>query len=131
MVTNTVKRNLWGDLGDLGTFRTPANILREQARMLGELTNNVLMGDVKVSKIGGDYFENVLRIIVPPLGNYSYDMLRVVYPPKLYPLKIWDGVNDRRHNCIDEDAFILKLEEILQSDSVRNVIKLLLSQCEE
>lgn len=47
-------KNLWGDLGLDEVIRTPVDVLKEQATLLGTLTNGILHGEVKVHS-GGDF----------------------------------------------------------------------------
>jgi hypothetical protein len=42
----TSKKNLWGELPKPETIRTPYTILKEQASILSEITNGLLIGEV-------------------------------------------------------------------------------------
>lgn len=148
------KKNLWGELPSSQTRRNPYSILKEQANVLGEITNGLLVGEVKhlpppiieapppallagripARKIltGEDKepdFYAGLKIVVPALNNYKYSVLQIKYPIQFYPLRLVDLANEEHlYSCSDEEAFERALEEVLSSEKVRGVIDALLNQ---
>jgi hypothetical protein len=125
MVNN--KRNLWGNLSVSANIRTPFTILKEQASILTEMTNGLLVGEVKRFSIEEGFAAN-LRVRVPTLGGYAYSILRVNYPPDLYPLNIMNLTNQSpAKSCGSEEEFEVTLGKVLSSESVQRVISALLA----
>jgi hypothetical protein len=134
------KKNLWGELPSSETQRTPYTILKEQASMLTEITNGLLVGEVKRSSevdafseftLGkqSQSFVAYLRIQVPSLNNYTYSVVRIQYPIRLYPVLVKSlAVEDFHRECSSEEEFENALGQILSSQEVKQVISALLTQ---
>jgi len=121
--------NLWGEIPKKGSLRTPITILREQATVLGQATNNVLQGDVTTGReTFGSEFQMTLSIVAPALDNYRFSLLRVTHDLELFPVTVYDLVNDTQYQCSDEASFLHALKEILSSKSTHRIIDSLLSQ---
>ena len=118
---------LWGQIPKTGNLRTPITILREQAGLLGEATNNILQGDVSVSRAGEDFLLTLV-IIAPSLDNYRYAILTVHHKMTLYPLLVERLITGGSVQCNNEDSFKTTLKDILSSPRVHLVIDSLLSQ---
>jgi len=126
--------NLWGEIPSQQEVRAPIVILREQASKLGELTNMSLVGNVQITR---DYasISMILRIIVPSLDNYEYDVLKATHEALSYPVKVYD-FNDTLATakswepikCENEVEFIKVVKGILTSETTHKVIASLLAQ---
>ena len=125
----TVK-NLWGDLNDLPTLRTPASILKEQAEILQSHTNGMLVAEVKTSGNQNKRIYYELNIVVPALHNYKYNVVAVSHTITLYPVHFHSSVNNIA-SATDESEFVQKLSDIISSDEIRQNIIALLSQARE
>lgn len=120
-------RNLWGDLEKLPPIKTPAAVLREQAKYLEEGTRYVLNGAIRQnSRL--NRFIVYLDIVAPALNDYSYSVLQVDHPLGAYPLQVDDLVNNRSFDCQDEKEFLSVLGQILSSPAVQKAISSLVSQ---
>lgn len=143
----TKTKDLWGDLPSAETIRTPYTILKEQASILTEKTNSLLIGEVKMSpqieypgiikslvdqeRQQSQSFVAFLRIKVPSLNNYTYSVLKIQYPlPDLYPVLVTSFVaaEDRECECATEAEFENALGKVLSSSDVKRVISGLLAQ---
>ncbi len=119
--------NLWGDIPLARTMeRTPVTILKEQATVLGESTENVLQGRITHSPVGSEKFKVNLSIVAPTLGNYSYDVVNVSYPIGFYPLFV-SASGFPTAKCKDETEFKNVLSDILKSAETKSVIQRLLN----
>jgi hypothetical protein len=148
----TSKKNLWGELPKPETIRTPYTILKEQASILSEITNGLLIGEV-INNQRDKFFVKILRIKAPSLNNYTYSVVEVQHSIKLYPVfvknltadpitKATDLIDslrvDLRHPDLLEDQGYKKysseeefenaLGQILSSKGVKQVISALLAQ---
>ncbi len=88
-------KNLWGDLPVDTDIRTPYIVLKEQASLLSEATNGLLVGSVNRTSLDKSIYlykeydcECNLEIKVPSLNNYSISIVKVSYPINIYPSKI-------------------------------------------
>lgn len=119
--------SLWGDLPTSSDIKPPVVILREQATILSEATNKVLIGDVSVTK-EGPTVTSQLYIQAPALDNYIYIVLYVRHDIMLYPLKVIELATGVRYECADESQFRDALKQVLSSPSVHRVVASLIAQ---
>jgi hypothetical protein len=121
--------NLWGELPKIAHMRTPAIILREQAESLKAQTKGLLVGDVKQTQ-GGPQFFLMFYIVAPTLGGYRFHLLSVEHGLGFYPLVVFHVAvqsGEKGVQCDDEEEFVLELRRILSSDTTRDVIQKLLT----
>lgn len=153
----TSQKNLWGELPKTETIRTPYTLLKEQASILSEITNGLLIGEVTNAQ-RDKFFVNILRIKAPSINNYTYSVVEVQYPIQLYPVFVKNLTSDKFNNLeknlmnaannplmgfVDpggllvqqgynkyssEEEFENALGEILSSQEVKQVISALLAQ---
>ncbi len=128
----TVK-DLWGELPTQDLVRNPYTILREQAALLGEKTENLLEGRVRRTGYSSG-FMLFLDIVAPTLDNYSYTVLIVTHGIELYPVRMKaEGYTTEAElkEYKGEKQFVEALSEILISNQIRKVIAGLLSYVKE
>jgi hypothetical protein len=136
--------DLWpSDIG-YSAKRAPVVILREQASLLGQKTQNILQAEVEPQsgmssgiKLKHTPFEYSFRVVAKALGNYRYNLFKIFHDIMLYPVEI-QGDNDilkevagEGVDCIladSEDEFKAILKKILGSEKTREVIAALMSQ---
>lgn len=122
-------QNLWGELPVVEKVRTPLSILREQAVVLGQMSERLLEGEVVVTSTVPDQIEAHLNIVASTLGGYSVTILSIRYGLDIYPVTLQHAFEDSvTKSAKDEEAFIKALRQILSSESVRKVISALLTQ---
>lgn len=127
----TELKSLWGEIPtptDLPNL--PVKILKEQGAVLTEATSGSLIGEVSYSGQKGTSFSASLRIKVPALNNYLFQVLSIVYPIKLYPLRVATGIYGQTKvvTCTSVDEYEEALASILTSKEVRSIIEALLAQ---
>lgn len=124
-------QNLWGDLVGLDTARTPAVILQEQAGLLGKLTDEVLVGEVRrINETRNpESFIATLYIVAPALQQYSVSVVRVDYSlVSAFPVNVDSILDGREWKADSEKQLADILSEILSSDVVRKVISSLIAE---
>ncbi|MBD2490572.1 hypothetical protein [Aulosira sp. FACHB-615] len=123
-------KNLWGELPKNVEVRTPYLILKEQASILTQMTQGLLIGEVdRRPSLDQDIFSVRLMIKVPALNSYTYSVVEVIYPLQLYPLEIRDLTGSFRDvQCSSEQEFEVSLGQILSSDPIKRVISTLLTE---
>ena len=129
-----MRKSLWGELPDTPVDTGPITILKEQASFLGEMTRNVLVGEVRTESgfvaktLSSRDFVHTLSIRAPAVQNYRYDLLKVGHNvAPIYPAMVADLVEGTKAEVNSEEEFIGELERILRSEALRNVIGSLLT----
>lgn len=146
--------SLWPAEVAATTITTPRSILKEQGTLLGQITKNVLEGEVvsatdeapKSSDSFGDslrsltmspvelqvtqqpdpVFYHSFYIKAPSLGNYRYKLLYVQHLITLYPASI--VVNGEKFDCADEKDFRAHLRAVLSAKKTTDVLAALMNQ---
>jgi len=76
--------DFWGEIAP-AAVRTPLAILREQAALLGAKTKNLIEATVATS-VNGPQFQHRFNLVVPSLGNYTYELFWVTHGIEMYPI---------------------------------------------
>lgn len=130
-------KNLWGTLPEMEMTRTPYTVLLEQATLLRNMTNGLLIGKVKRRSVAPNppfvlqqRGELKLLIVAPALDNYSYVVVTLIYPvATLYPVTVeYNNKDDKLITCHSEEELMPVLEAILSSERTRRIIANLLMQ---
>ncbi|MBE2213588.1 MAG: hypothetical protein IAE82_06935 [Opitutaceae bacterium] len=122
--------NFWGDIPKKPNIRTPLSILKEQADLLGKLTDGALAGRVETHS-NGEMLNHSLGVVVSALNNYEIEVLGVRHGLRLYPTEIQDRIGDGKwRDAEDQESYIQVLRSILGSKDVRNVVEALLAQAQ-
>jgi hypothetical protein len=132
------EKNLWGELPSSAEMRTPYFILCEQAAMLGQLTDHLLVAEVTQDISTEHDFLLELNIVAPSLNNYSYRALWASHDAEIYPVTVETSTNvfpiydgGLRKKCRNEEVFVEAVGKILSCDKVRKVIAGLLSEIKQ
>jgi hypothetical protein len=124
-MSNTLIPNLWGDLPPADAILAPLSILRHQAGLLSDMTQGMLIGEVKTTT--GEQISHVLIVRVPAMGNYSIKLVYASHGPTLYPVEMFNPQDSILFRCDDESSFKAKLGDILTSSSSKKLIQGLLT----
>jgi len=126
--------SLWGALPHLrDKINTPKRILQEQAQILADATQHLLVGDVRATGQGDSIIVS-LNIVAPTLNNYRVNIVRVKHDALAYPALVFNALDSTDVHgtyCNDERALRQKLSEILGSEKVHTVVQSLLSQASD
>ncbi|MFC0184054.1 hypothetical protein SAMN04515674_102406 [Pseudarcicella hirudinis] len=125
-MTNT--ENLWPDIIMEEEIRSPKIILKEQANFLGEITKNILAGEVDTSSFNNTIF-NSFSIVAPLLNNYKYKLFEIRHTMVLYPCSIeFEGITIK---ILNEKDLVDVLKSIFNNDTTKKVIQSLIAQSKE
>ncbi|NCO52086.1 MAG: hypothetical protein GW875_08295 [Deltaproteobacteria bacterium] len=113
--------NLWCDIPDFDSIKTPSSMLYEQAEALKSMTNGRLLANVKKSQ-KHNMFTYELLIVVPTLANYSQKILRVSHDLTIYPATICHEQSGLDYVAASDDEFLKHLRTILSSAETRLII---------
>lgn len=110
--------------------RTPIDILRSLAHLLGKQTNEKVIGDVRTVALN-DKLVHSFRARVPSLSNYTLELFRVAQSPiELYPVQISSEFSPVSHPAEDDEKLIELLTDLFRTDALRDAISTLLAQAE-
>lgn len=116
--------DLWGGF-DPAEVRTPLSILRQQAALLGDKTKHLVEARVNTYSSGSDIY-HAFNLVVPALGNYTYELFRVDHGIELYPVTL-----DSSHKFLkleNEEAFVRWLSSCLSSETTKRIVSNLMGQ---
>jgi len=137
--------NLWPPEIEIINVTPPVTILEQQASMLGNMTKNIILGDVKARESEEYDFSYIFYIVAPALSNYRYKLLTICHNIDLYPVtiqveesifnevpkSITGAIGERIPNSIfakSEEQFTEVLKAIFNSNKAKRVISALHSQ---
>jgi len=123
---NESNNDLWGVLPDPEKIKTPLQILKAQADILGEKTQNSLKGVLTSGKVSGELVQATLSMTAPSLG-FTREILFIKYGLGIYPVHVIDSYAKKPKRCENEEHFELAIKNVLTSDRVQLLIKQLLT----
>lgn len=126
----TSKEDLWPSANDLvaePADRAPLLLLREQAALLGEKTQNIVEANVSASPdADGSSLDIRLTVVAPALGGYEYVLLQAKQPVDLYPISM--DFEDKHWTASDEKGLKQHLTSLFNSARTRKIISSLIAQ---
>jgi hypothetical protein len=129
---STALQNLWPDEFGVTETKSPAAILREQATFLGQMTKNLVIGQVGSESLNGRFYHN-LYLVAPALGNYRYALVAVSHDIELYPALVAFefASGDREREANSEEDLQSVLKAVFATDKTKRVVNSLLTQSNE
>jgi hypothetical protein len=106
---------------------TPAAMMRAQAVLLGQKTNQQITASVESVGSSPADFNWSFQLRGPALGNYRYELFRVSHSLMLYPAK-FDWETHPPKLVENEGEFKVYLREIIGSEQTKRIINALLAQ---
>jgi hypothetical protein len=105
---------------------TPVSILRRQAALLGEKTQQLVSADVSTFAERGAV-THYFRLVVPALDNYKYELFHMNHPvDQLYPVMAY--LENRIWKITDQAEFFEWLKKALSSESTLRKVDSLMAQ---
>lgn len=121
------QEDFWPDLSDTGNIPTPVSLMRAQAALLGQKTNQQVTANVQSLGVSPGAFAWSFQLYSSALGPYRYELFRVNHPIQLYPATfIWENHPLKIVNS--ETDFKDYLKEIIGSDQTKKLLQSLLAQ---
>lgn len=132
------RENLWPTKIQPIKLRPPVSILKEQASLLGQVTQNIVIAEVRTARGDQrDQAEHDFLIVAPALGNYRVSLFKAMHKPiELYPLRILSEILAAENQYFaewevkDEGQLKSKLKEIFAAPKTTQIIQSLLAQSE-
>jgi hypothetical protein len=125
--SSALEMDLWPKAKFEADIVTPVSILRKQAALLGEKTQQLVTGEVFTYTSDSPMLSHDFRLVVPPLDNYKFQLFRVTHRiDELYPLTGY--FENATRKIPDQSAFVQWLKETLSSESTVKKIDSLMAQ---
>jgi hypothetical protein len=130
--------SLWPETIQRTTIRAPVSILKEQASLLGQRTQNIVIADVRTLKLQHSRnMDYAFVIIAPALNEYTLWLFRISHDPtQLYPVEITsdvivpEGRVEGVWKASDEITFKSLLKTLFSNTKTVSAIQSLLAQSE-
>ena len=131
--------DLWpDDIAVADSSKFPVIILRQQATLLGQKTQNIVEGEVR--SIFDDihaspkktYFGHEFNIVAPALGNYRFRLFNLEHSDDVYPSTIY--ISEEREEgekaiIVESDEGLIEaLREIFATEKTKRIIHALIAQ---
>ncbi|MGK7880377.1 MAG: hypothetical protein AB4060_09800 [Crocosphaera sp.] len=81
------KQDLWPDEIKTTEIISPVTIIKEQGKILGQKTNNIVVGEVKLMHSTEFPFAYGFILVCSTI-NYEYKLFDFVFPIEMYPVRI-------------------------------------------
>ncbi len=118
--------DLWPEFRAPEDVNSPIFLLKQQAAALERKTKGLVGAELKSAVTPDKRFWVGFDLYSPALGEYSYRLFEVTYPPEFYPLTFSGPNGDGVAN--DPEHFRGYLEAVLQSPRVRQVVEAIMAQ---
>lgn len=126
--SSALEMDLWPKAKFETDLVTPVSILRRQAALLGEKTQQLVAAEVITNARDND-LTHFFRLVAPALDNYKYELFRVTHKvDQLYPLEGYSERNTLGVTLRSQSDFLKWLKEVLSSESTVKRIDSLMAQ---
>lgn len=120
------KKNLWGNMPDISSIRTPHEIVLEQGQYLVEMTEGLL--DYLVERRQKNTLFSYEFFLTVPCIDYKQPLLRITHDIKLFPAILVSDQSGEEYTANNQDEFEDDLGAILSAEETRRLIGGLLAQ---
>src|SRR5262245_9187832 len=119
--------DLWPDFQAPETINSPVFLLKEQAAKLQQKTNGLVLAGLRPASTPDGSFWVGFDLYSPALGEYTYRLFQVTYPPEFFPVTLdaGDGAPRLAQNLTEFEHF---LESLLRSPRTKQVVEAIMAQ---
>ncbi|ACB51789.1 hypothetical protein cce_2441 [Crocosphaera subtropica ATCC 51142] len=138
------KQDLWPDEIKTTEIISPVTIIKEQGKILGRKTNNIVVGEVKTFNSSTkliDFPFTYRFVLVCSSINYEYRLFDFAFPIEIYPIKIIPDTSIANELSLSprnpeikidlEEEFIEILKKIFSAQKTVKIITTLLAQSQD
>jgi len=119
--------NLWPEVFEAISTKTPLAILREQAALLGQRTANIVVGRVHSVGAGSGKFRHIFNLYCASLA-YQTELLWVENDLNLYPAEIFLDDHNNPVRADTPETFSARLKVIFAREETKKMITSLIAQ---
>jgi hypothetical protein len=118
--------DLWPDFKAPEKIDSPVFVLKEQAATLQQKTKGLVLARLKSASTPNRDFWLGFDLYSPGLGEYSYRLFEVTYPPQLFPITLSSADGAQTAHNLDEFKTVLK--SALGSPRTQQVVEAIMAQ---
>ena len=126
----SVRPSLWPDDIAVTDAVAPVVLLKEQASLLGQETQNLVEARVHPgqSRYSEYPFVYYFELVAPALDNYRYRLFEISHGVGFYPVRIEFEEFACPRDAISENDFMEELAKIFSSERTKRIISSLIAQ---
>jgi hypothetical protein len=127
----SVRPSLWPEDIAVTDVVAPVVILKEQASLLGQRTQNLVEarvhpGQARYSEYPFVYY---FELVAPALDNYRYRLFEISHGVEFCPVRIeFEEFDESYHDAISENEFMAELAKIFSSERTKRIVSSLIAQ---
>lgn len=118
--------DLWPDFQAPESIDSPVFLLKEQAAKLQQKTQGLVLAGLRPASAPDGNFWVGFDLYSPALGEYTYRLLEVTYPPQFFPVTLTAG--DGSQTAQNRDQFKAFLEAVLRSPRTKQIVEAIMAQ---
>jgi hypothetical protein len=118
--------DLWPEFQPPEAINSPVFLLKEQAALLQQKTQGLVLAGLRPASTADGSFWVGFDLYSPALGEYTYRLFEVTYPPQFFPITLTVGDEGLRASGLD--GFKNLLEQVLRSDRTKQVVEAIMAQ---
>ena len=118
--------DFWPDFQAPQAINSPVFLLKEQAAALQEKTHGLVLAGLRPASAPDGSFWVGFDLYSPALGEYTYHLFEVTYPPQFFPVTLTAANGPQTAQTPDQ--FKTLLESVLRSDRTKQVVEAIMAQ---
>lgn len=118
--------DFWPDFQTPETIDSPVFPLKEQAAKLQQKTKGLVLAGLRPASTPDGSFWIGFDLYSPALGEYTYRLFEVIYPPEFFPLTLTEG--EQTHTAQNLEQFNDILQSVLRSPRTKQVVEAIMAQ---
>jgi hypothetical protein len=118
--------DLWPDFQAPKAINSPVFLLKEQAAQLQQKTKGLVLAGLRPASAPDGSFWVGFDLYSPALGEYTYRLFEVTYPPQFFPVTLTAA--DGPQTAQNLDQFKGLLESVLRSPRTKQVVEAIMAQ---
>jgi len=127
-----MEESFWPEL-EAESVKTPVSILKKQGKKLQEMTNGILLYEIKSKAQGSIFFKdkiiNEFYIVAPLLDNLRYLLFSINYNSvKIFPINFNNIFTSNYVDINDWNTFNKALKNVLSHQNTKKILENLLAQ---
>jgi hypothetical protein len=117
--------DLWPDFQAPEAINSPVFLLKEQAAKLKQKTNGLVLAGLRPASAPDGSFWVGFDLYSPALGEYTYHLFEVTYPPEFFPITL---TADNSLTVKTLEQFKNVLESVLRSPRTKQIVEAIMAQ---
>jgi hypothetical protein len=118
--------DLWPEFKAPEAVNSPVFLLKEQAEKLRQKTGGLVLAELRSASEADGSFWVGFDLCSPALGEYTYRLLVVTYPPQFIPITLTAENETKTAQSLPE--FQKNLEAVLRSAHTRQIVEAIMAQ---